>query len=228
MAKYYPMMMNIEQQPALVVGGGPIAARKAATLADYGARVRIVAPHFSDEALRIANESGLEVVQRPFEDADLDTPVLVFAATDDQELHHHIKAECDRRRIPCNIVDVTPLCSFIVPSIIRRGELMITISTDGLCPAYSKYQRKRLEQCCFGPGAERMLHVVTAAREELKAGLGHGMSDEEKFEALREVIESDLPLVIESHGEGYAAEEAVRRIRQIVARRHAEIQNTED
>jgi hypothetical protein len=54
------------------------------------------------------------------------------------------------------------------------------------------------------------------------------MSDEEKFEALREVIESDLPLVIESHGEGYAAEEAVRRIRQIVARRHAEIQNTED
>ncbi len=219
MARYYPMMMNIEGQPALVVGGGPIAARKAATLAEYGARVRIVAPEFSDEALAIANESGLEVVQRPYQDDDLDTPILVFAATDNPDLHLHIKSECDKRRIPCNIVDVTPLCSFIVPSIIRRGELMITISTDGTCPAYSKYQRKRMEACCFGEGAERMLHVVAAAREELKAGLGRGMSDDEKFDALRKVIESDLPEILEAQGEAHAAEEAVRRIREIVARR---------
>jgi len=219
MARYYPMMMNIEGQPALVVGGGPIAARKAATLAEYGARVRVVAPEFSEEALAIAAESGLELVHRGFEDTDLDEPLLVFAATNNPGLHHHIKVECDRRRIPCNVVDVTPLCSFIVPSIIRRGELMITISTDGTCPAYAKYQRRRMEECCFGPGAERMLHVVAAAREELKAGLGHGMSDDEKFDCLKEVIEGDLREVLDREGETEAKEEAVKRIREVVGQR---------
>jgi hypothetical protein len=67
-----------------------------------------------------------------------------------------------------------------------------------------------------------MLHVVAAAREELKAGLGHGMSDDDKFECLREVIEGDLREVLDREGEAGAMEEAVRRIRQVVGRRKAE------
>lgn len=219
MPKYYPMLMNLEDQPVLVVGGGAIAARKAATMAEYGARVVMVAPQIGEEARRLAAEGRIQTHERPYDQSDLDTPRLVFAATDDPALHERIKAECDRRRLPCNVVDVPPLCSFIVPSILRRGELMITISTDGLCPAYAKYQRLRMEQCCFPQGADALLHVVAAGRNELKGPLGHGMSDEEKFHLLRRIIESDIVDVLAREGEEAACREARERIRALAARR---------
>lgn len=219
MTKYYPVMIDMEGRPALVVGGGPIAARKAAGLLDYGARVTVVAREASPEVREMACQEHVALCERPFADSDLDDPVIVFAATNDRALHEHIKAECDRRRILCNIVDVTDLCGFIVPSIIRRGELMITISTDGMCPAYSKYQRKRMEQCCFPQGCEAMLHVVAAAREELKGPLGKGFDDEEKFEILRTLVEGELQDVLATRGEERARNYAREAVHKLVARR---------
>lgn len=216
MPKYYPVMMNLENRPALVVGGGPIATRKAQSLLEYGARVRMVALRFCDEALTLQD---VEREQAAFRFDHLDNTLLVFAATNDPELHERIKSECDKRRIPCNVVDVPELCSFIVPSIIRRGELMITISTDGTCPAYSKFQRKRMEHCCFPEGAEAMLHVIAAARNELKGPLGNGLSDEDKFELLRHLAEGDLIETLTRAGEEEAKAEAVRRIHQMRADR---------
>ncbi|MCB2153668.1 bifunctional precorrin-2 dehydrogenase/sirohydrochlorin ferrochelatase [bacterium] len=220
MPKYYPVMLNIEDRPALVVGGGPIAVRKARGLAEYGARVRMVALDFCDEASQVP---GVELIESAFRLDHLDHTTIVFAATNDPALHHRIKHECDKRGILCNIVDVPDLCSFIVPSIIRRGELMITISTDGTCPAYSKFQRKRMELCCFPQGAEQMLHVIAAAREELKGPLGKGLTDEQKFELLRSLAESDLVEVLANAGEDEAKAEAVRRIRE-----HAKENKSED
>jgi precorrin-2 dehydrogenase/sirohydrochlorin ferrochelatase len=212
--KHYPVMLDLNGKPALVVGAGPVASRKAETLAEYGARVTMVAPAVCAEARALADAGRVAILERPFEDADLDNPVLVFAATNDRALHEHIKAGCDARRILCNIVDVPDLCGFIVPSIIRRGELMITISTDGVCPSYSKFQRKRMERCCFPEGSEAMLHVIAAARNELKAGLGRGLDDEQKFELLRELAEGDLHEVLAREGEQAACAEAVRRLRE--------------
>lgn len=220
MPKYYPLLMNLEGEPALVVGGGAIGARKAATLVEYGARVVLVARHAGPEARALAAEGRVHLEERPFRLEDLDAPRLVFAATADPALHETIKAECDRRRIPCNVVDVPPLCSFIVPSILRRGELMITISTDGMCPAYAKYQRQRMERCCFPEGAEAMLHAVAAARTELKGPLGKGLADEEKFELLRALAESDLPEIVARDGTECAARVAVERIRELAAQHH--------
>jgi len=217
LAKYYPVMLDIEQRPALVVGGGAIAARKAEGLLKYGARVTIVAREASDDVRHLAETNdNVTLHVRAYEDSDLDEPILVFAATNDRALHEHIKAECDRRRILCNIVDVTDLCGFIVPSIIRRGELMITISTDGMCPAYSKFQRKRMERCCFPEGAESLMHVAAAAREELKGPLGKGLDDEEKFVLLRGLIEEELPPILEEQGEESAKAYARERIHKLV------------
>ncbi|MDK2971551.1 MAG: precorrin-2 dehydrogenase [Candidatus Sumerlaeota bacterium] len=218
MPKYYPVMMNIEGAPALVVGGGAIASRKAEGLLEYGARVTIVAREASPDVRRLYDEERVQLHERPFVDADLNEPVIVFAATNDRALHEHIKTECDRRRILCNVVDVPDLCGFIVPSIIRRGELMITISTDGLCPAYSKFQRKRMEQCCFPEGAQAMLHVIAAARNELKGPLGKGLGDEKKFELLRQLVEEGLEDRLALEGEAAASAYAVNRIHELAAK----------
>lgn len=228
MPKFYPIMMDMEGQPALVVGGGPIAARKAETLAGYGATVTMVAIEASKEARDLATAGKIRLQERAFELSDLDEPWIVFAATNNRDLHEAIKAECDARRVICNVVDVTDLCRFIVPSIIRRGELMVTISTDGTCPAYSKYQRKRMERCCFYEGAESMLHVVAAARRELKGPLGAGMNDEEKFELLRQIAEEDAPQVLEEQGEAAAERFAVARIRELAHKHRARTPGNED
>ena len=93
---------------------------------------------------------------------------------------------------------------------------MITISTDGMCPAYSKFQRKRMEKCCFMEGAESIMHVIAAARRELKGPLGAGMDDEEKFELLKILAESDLGEILETEGEEAASKVAVERIERLV------------
>ncbi len=227
MTKYYPMMVNLEGQPALVVGGGPVASRKAAMLLDYGAVVTIVAREASAEMREVAAHPNAELHVRSFEMTDLDAPLVVFAATNDRALHEAIKAESDKRRILCNIVDVPDLCGFTVPSIIRRGELMITISTDGTCPAYSKYQRMRMQACCFPEGCESMLHVVAAARNELKGPLGEGLDDEEKFVLLRELTESDLVEILQGKGEDEAMGVARERIAQLVSEFHNRKDNEE-
>ncbi len=209
-------MIDLEGRLALVVGGGPVAARKASLLAEYGARVVMVAREVSPEARKLAQEGEVRLEERPFEQSDLTRPFIVFAATNDRALHEEIKAECDERRIPCNIVDVPDLCGFIVPSIIRNGELMITISTDGLCPSYSKYQRRRMTECCFGQGCESQLHVVAAARNELKGLLGRGLDDEEKFRLLDCLIQegnaADIWTTVESKQQ---VEWSVRRIEEL-------------
>ncbi|MEQ8819000.1 MAG: bifunctional precorrin-2 dehydrogenase/sirohydrochlorin ferrochelatase [Sumerlaeia bacterium] len=214
---YYPMMVDLHGRTALIVGGGPIAARKAEAIIKYGARVTIVAIVASDPVRAMAERGEVTLHERAFEDSDLDTPWMVFAATNDRAVHEHIKEECERRRIWCNIVDVTDLCAFIVPSIIRRGELMVTISTDGMCPAYSKFQRKRMEQCCFFEGAERFMHVIAAARWELKGPLGEGLDDEEKFELLNSLIQQgELHATMERDGVEAAKALAKQRIEEIV------------
>lgn len=216
MAPYYPLMVDLRDRPVLVVGGGEIAARKARSILAYGPRITMVAREAGELARQMATAGEVELHVRPFHDGDLDGTMLVIAATDDPDLHEHIKSECDARRIFCNVVDVTPLCSFIVPSIIRRGNLMLTISTDGLCPAYSKYMRKRLTACCFGEGCDRPLYAAAAARNELKAGLGKGFSDEEKFDILRILIDQELPALLEGATDEEAAEYCRNRIGELV------------
>lgn len=221
MPKYYPLLLDLEGKSALVVGGGPVGARKAALLAEYGARTTIVATVPSEEARRLARDGGVRLEERPYAVSDLDGACVVFAATGDRALHEDIKAECDRRRIPCNVVDVPDLCSFIVPSIIRRGELMVTISTDGLCPSYSKFQRRRMMECCFPEGCESQLHVAAAVRNELKGPLGEGMDDEAKFAAIEAVVNDGLAAVVQECGESAACDWAVRRVREIALERKA-------
>jgi len=217
MPRYYPLLLNLEDRPVLVVGGGFIGSRKARMLAEYGARVRLVAREASPEARELAAQGVVELCERPFEPSDLDDPLVVVAATGDEALHRRIKEECDRRRIPCNVVDVPDLCSFIVPAIIRRGELMVTISTDGLCPGYSKRLRRQLSACCFTEGAEARLHVAAAAREQLRKETGRALDDEGRFACLDRLLDEELEEKIAAVGVEGACEWARRRILEIAA-----------
>jgi uroporphyrin-III C-methyltransferase/precorrin-2 dehydrogenase/sirohydrochlorin ferrochelatase len=142
---YLPVFLNIRAQRCLVVGGGEVAARKAAMLLRAGAHVHVVAPeivHALQEKLHAAH--GSFRLGR-YEAADLDGMALVVAATDDHELNRHVHGDCRARQLPVNVVDNPALCTFIFPSIVDRSPLMIAVSSAGTSPVLARLLRARLE-----------------------------------------------------------------------------------
>jgi len=146
--RYYPMFVSLEGRACLVVGAGQVGLRKIETLADCGAAsVLVVDKNPPDEALgqllaRPGLRSRLCFVQRDFEEADLDGMFLAIASTSSPAVNQRISELCRERGVLCNIVDQPEACSFIVPALVRRGDLTLAISTGGQSPALAKRIRK--------------------------------------------------------------------------------------
>ena len=125
---YFPMFVNLKDQPCLVVGGGMVAYRKVKVLLDFEARVVVVGENICDKIYEIVKKSNqLELQKKCFEDADCDNMFMVIAATDDKELNHHIAGICNSKGIMVNAVDQKEDCSFIFSSYIKRKKSYCSI-----------------------------------------------------------------------------------------------------
>lgn len=167
---YLPIFLNLQSQPCLVVGGGTIAARKAAMLAQAGANIRLVAPVIAAEIESAEAPHAYQLIQREFTDADLDGMQLVIAATDNREVNEQVSALCKSRGIPVNVVDNPDLCSFIMPSVIDRSPMQIAVSTGGASPVLARMLRTQLESSIpttFG----NLAGLVETYREAVKEAL---------------------------------------------------------
>ena len=164
---YYPIFLDIENRPVVIIGGGNVCARKAETMMNYGARVTIVSPAFTDEIEQWGKSGALQLRRKKYEDADLDGANIVIASTDDQSVNEQIAADCRRRRIPVNVVDVTPLCEFIVPAIVDKGSVHIAISTEGKSPALARTLKEELQRL-VGPEYTEVNEVLGTLRDSAK------------------------------------------------------------
>ena len=162
MRALFPLFLDLTGRAALVVGGGPIATRKALDLAAANADVLVVAKEVSEELIA----SGLRVEQRAFEARDLEGCWLVFAATDDPEVQREIAEACERARVFCVAVDDPPNASAYGGAIIRRGPVTLAISTSGQAPAVARLLREIFEQAL---PEEEWLEAARALRERWKA-----------------------------------------------------------
>ncbi|HKD77035.1 MAG TPA: bifunctional precorrin-2 dehydrogenase/sirohydrochlorin ferrochelatase [Ktedonobacterales bacterium] len=170
MANYFPVMLDVRGRRALVVGGDRLAAEKAAALVASGGRVTVIAPEFSAEVWTLAQRERIVLCRKMYEPGDLEGAFVVVAAVTHQpELVEAIWAETQRRGQLVNIVDVPERCSFIMPSILRRGQLTIAVSTEGASPGLAKRIRQQLEGI-FPPVYSAFLHLATIARAHLRTG----------------------------------------------------------
>ena len=142
---YLPMFVNLRGRPCLVVGGGEVAARKAALLLRVGAQVTFVAPELGVGARRLVRDQGASERSARYEDADLQGVAVVIAATDDAALNAAVSAAARARGILVNVVDQPALCSFIMPSIVDRSPLIVAVSSGGGAPVLARQVRARLE-----------------------------------------------------------------------------------
>jgi hypothetical protein len=155
--EYLPIFVQIKNRPCLVVGGGSIAARKVALLRKAQAEVTIVSPELCDELQQLCSDGLVQHTAREFEDFDLETCVLVIAATDQRAVNERVSALAHQLRLPVNVVDNPDLCSFIMPSIIDRSPVVIAVSTGGSSPVLARLIRTKLFLVGAGPGDPDLL-----------------------------------------------------------------------
>jgi len=155
----FPINLNLEGRSCLVVGAGRIGLRKTEQLLATGARVTVVAPDV------VGDFSALPVTvhQRAFELTDLDGQRLVITATGNRELDQLIYDTCEERGIWINSADDPERCAFTLPAVVRRGDLMVTVSTGGNSPALSSWMRQKLE-ALVGPEFEEVVNELAQER----------------------------------------------------------------
>jgi precorrin-2 dehydrogenase / sirohydrochlorin ferrochelatase len=154
----YPVMLEVAGADVLVVGAGPVGASKAAGLAACGARVTVVAPEVADEARRHA----AEVLERPFEPGDVRGRRLVVTATGVREVDDAVFAAATAAGIWVNSADDPERCTFILPAVLRRGPVIVSVSTSGASPALAKHLRDRVAEV-VGPEVEAALILARRA-----------------------------------------------------------------
>ena len=188
MATYYPMMVDLAGRRCLVVGGGRVAERKIALLLDCGADIEVISPTITRKIDELAARQAVRLARRPVAPADLTRAFLVFAATDDAQVNRKVAEEVRSVGGLVNVADAPDACNFLVPSVVRRGDLTIAISTAGGSPALAKRLRQRLE-ATIGPEYEAFLEAL----RQLRAQARHAVLDPAERQALyRRAVDSDL------------------------------------
>ena len=171
----YPANLVIDGRRCVVVGAGRIAARKIEALLDAGARVQVIAPEIGAEVRAWADAGRLSVDERVFAPSDLDDAWLATTATGVPEVDRAVYEAGDARHVWVNAADDPANCSFTLTSVVRQGDLVVTIGTGGRSPALATWLRRRLGEE-LGPEYATLLDVLSEAREELRA---EGRSSEE-------------------------------------------------
>lgn len=152
----------------LVVGGGAVGLRKVRTLLECGARVTVVSLALHPDLEQLASDGTITAHVREYRTSDLDGVFLVICATDHEPTNEKVGVQSRERNLLVNVADRPRECTFILPSVLRRGALVLTISTGGKSPAFAKRLRRELEQR-FGPEYGPFLDIMGAARSRLLA-----------------------------------------------------------
>ncbi len=167
-----PLMLDLRGRACLVVGGGTVAARRVQALVDAGARVSVVAPDLGEGLRRLVDAGHLsEWRPRPYEAGDVRGHLLVVAATDDPEVNRRIGADARAGGALVNRIDDAASGDVVVPAVVRRGDLVIAVSTGGANPTLAAHVRREIERS-FGPEWGALTALLGEFRPRLATAAG--------------------------------------------------------
>jgi precorrin-2 dehydrogenase / sirohydrochlorin ferrochelatase len=213
--KYYPINLDVAGRKVLVIGAGPVAYRKVKSLLECGARVTVVSPEFCPALARLA---GIRRLCRAYRKTDLRGACLVVSATDSATVNRRAWEQARAAGIPINVVDQPELCTFTVPAVCRRGDILIAISTGGGSPALSGRIRERIEQT-IGPAFGRHLDLLRELRPAVRAS---ALDVERRGALLRELAGDGIRDLIEHQGVAAARRRLRQRLAEAIAAAAAE------
>ncbi len=180
---FYIACLRLSGRRCLVVGGGEIGLEKVEGLLACDADVTLVAPEAHPELVALAAERSIHWQQRGYRSEDVDGCLLAIAATGDTDVNIRVFEDAERRSMLVNVVDVPPLCNFILPAIVRTGPLAVAISTAGASPALAKRMKREIAELFGQPYAELAI-LLNDARGWAKSTLPTYQDRKEFFESI--------------------------------------------
>jgi precorrin-2 dehydrogenase/sirohydrochlorin ferrochelatase len=209
---FYPAFINLEDRPVLVVGGGAVAERKVETLLETGAMVTVVSPEVTQRLEGFAQLKRITIRHRAFIPSDVDGVLLVISATDDPAAQSAVASIAISKNILVNTVDKPELCSFIVPAILRRGDITIAISTSGKSPSLAAELRTRLDRILTVDVA-RTATVLGAIRKEVHQ---HFSGSDDRKRVFDSIVGSGIIEWIAGYDDAAALERVRQMIREMI------------
>ncbi|MEA2481151.1 MAG: precorrin-2 dehydrogenase [Thermoleophilaceae bacterium] len=167
---FYIACLKLTGRRCVVVGGGDIGLEKVEGLLACDGQVTLIAPDAIAPLERLAQEGSIEWIRRPYEEGDLERTFIAIAATNDTDVNIKVFEDAEKRAMLVNIVDVPPLCNFILPAIVRTGPLAIAISTAGASPALAKRIKREIADA-YGEPYARLAELLNEARGWAKGTL---------------------------------------------------------
>ena len=212
---FYIACLKLSGRRCLVVGGGEVGLEKVEGLLACDADVTLVAPEAVDELQELAREGSIRWERREYRSEDLEGTFMVIASTNSTDVNIRVYDDAEKRAMLVNVVDVPPLCNFILPAIVRTGPLAIAISTAGASPALAKRMKREVSEL-FGEEYARLAVMLNDARGWAKSTLPTYQDRKDFFEGivngdpdpialLRAGDEDGVRAVIAEHQERHAA-----------------------
>jgi precorrin-2 dehydrogenase len=180
---FYIACLRLSERRCVVIGGGEVGLEKVEGLLACDADVTLIAPEAQPELVHLAVEGSIRWEQREYAAGDLDGALIAIAATDDTDLNIRVFEDAEARSMLVNVVDVPPLCNFILPAIVRNGPLAIAISTAGASPALAKRMKREIGEL-FGEPYALLAVLLNDARGWAKATLPTYQDRKQFFESI--------------------------------------------
>jgi precorrin-2 dehydrogenase / sirohydrochlorin ferrochelatase len=215
---FYIACLRLTGRRCVVVGGGEIGLEKVEGLLACDGKVVLIAPEAEPELQKLASEGSIEWLRREYATGDLEATFIAIAATNDTDVNIAVYEDAERRAMLVNVVDVPPLCNFILPAIVRTGPLAIAISTAGASPALAKRIKAQIAQE-FGEPYARLAVLLNEVRGWAKGTLptyqdrkrffeGIVNGEPDPIELLRAGDDTAVRELIQSNQREYAAQYA--------------------
>ena len=164
---YYPTFFNLQGKRGMVVGGGEVALRKVKMLLDGGAKVTVISPRPHPEIVKLSKKKAIHLIQRDYEAGDLKDAVIAMVCTDKEKVNRKVADEAKKAGVLVNVADHSEPSDFIIPSFLRRGNLIVAVSTSGVSPALARKIRTKLEKS-FGEEYATLLSIIGEVRSTIK------------------------------------------------------------
>ena len=142
----YPINLILDNKPCVVLGGGHVALRKVKGLLEAKAKVTVISPQIVEGLAKLVETKSIIWQKKCYEQGDLDDFILAICAIGNEEVNAQVRKEANQKKVILNVVDRLEFCDFALPAKIRRGDLLVTFSTNGKSPALSRYLRCKMER----------------------------------------------------------------------------------
>ena len=205
---FYPIYLNLKGKRVVVVGGGEVAERKIESLLETDASINVISPEVTSRILKLATERRVELHRRPYRDGDCSGATLVLSATDDNATNQSVFEEARKAGALVNTADQPALCDFIMPAVVRRGEVAIAISTSGTSPGLAARLRQKIARL-IGPEYGHLAQLLSEARPLIRRRIPEQAG---RKELQYRILDSDIMSYLRNNDIAGAE----RRLREII------------